>query len=159
LTLRPSSRPRLAQHLEGSHVELFAIFAPLAEHLELAGPIARADHHLEATLAQVLKHGEVFGEFQRFVEWGEQDVWAYGDPPGAPRDRTRHWNRGREISVIASVVLAEADDVEPQIVRPGTLIECGRVQLLCRRTEARRAHVVADHELHPSSAVEQIMVA
>jgi hypothetical protein len=110
--------PGEAQYIE----DFFKGARPLgirqADGLELAGPIALAQPHIQAPAAQVVQHGEVFGQTQRMaVERRHGNALTHA----AIGRRRRHRSAGHDgrgaVAILLAVVFADPDIVDAAAAR------------------------------------------
>ncbi len=148
VVLEDLPRPRRPQ---GRHAVLEQRH-PLAhlppEHGQLLGPVAGADDEVDPPPTGQVEHGKVLGQADRVIEREQQ-----GGDQDAERSRPAGDGRGhdegrRAVPVVGAMVLRQADEPEAALLRPRALLEGSAIQRLWRRTELRRAQVVAQRELH-----------
>jgi hypothetical protein len=118
----PLLRPRPDHDLQRLLEALAALDLGDAIALELDGPVASPDAHVQPPAAQDVHHRQLLGEADRVVEGqdgrGEPDAdvaRAHGRGGGQHRRRDRQ-------AVLDEVVLGQPDAVEPQLLGPGHLV-------------------------------------
>ena len=153
LPLEGLARPRQAKQLADLADGRPAVRQLAPEHRELGRSVPATDPQNEATAAEDLRDGGVFGELDGIVEGGEENRGAKPNAPGARGHGAGENERGGVIAVLGGVMFAESDEVETQFVRPRHLVQGGLVEIARPGPESRSPHVVDDGFFHARESI------
>ena len=135
LPLERLARPGLEQDGDGLVEPLAPPLPGDAEVGVLLRPVAEAEDQRDAPAGDQVEHGDVLGQADRVVQWGDHRRQADVGRLRAGRDRGREHERGGQVAVVGRVVLRHDDRAQLVLVGVGRLLQRRGVQLgpRCRR--------------------------